>query len=128
MHKIKLFNLSKTSVCVCVCACVWLGACVFVHVLGCEKVCYLNFMLNIYPLPPSTPTIYAQQNSKRSSKDLAGRNEANTRVIFPKADLPSNRHDLELSPVMPGDYVAVQVCSQLVVAKGMFTVKPQQVD
>ncbi|KAK7107160.1 hypothetical protein V1264_015121 [Littorina saxatilis] len=50
--------------------------------------------------------------SKRSDKDLAGRNEANTRVIFPKADLPSNRNTLELSPVERGDYITVQVISR----------------
>ena len=51
-----------------------------------------------------------QQESKRSDKDLAGRNESNTRVIFPKAELPTNRETMELKSILPGDYVAVQVC------------------
>lgn len=55
--------------------------------------------------------VLVEGTSKRSSKDWVGRNEANTRVIFPKAELPSHRQTLELRPVTQGDYVAVQIIS-----------------
>ncbi|XP_076466519.1 mitochondrial tRNA methylthiotransferase CDK5RAP1-like [Babylonia areolata] len=59
----------------------------------------------------SKQLVLVEGTSKRSSKDWVGRNEANTRVIFPKAELPSHRHTLELSSVGRGDYVAVQIIS-----------------
>ncbi|KAL8579579.1 CDK5 regulatory subunit associated protein 1 [Nucella lapillus] len=59
----------------------------------------------------SKQLVLVEGSSKRSSQDWVGRNEANTRVIFPKAELPSHRHTLELRSVSRGDYVAVQIIS-----------------
>lgn len=50
------------------------------------------------------------QPSKRSPLDLAGRNDGNTKVIFPQTEIPdlfsTSQHTREIKP---GDYVAVQV-------------------
>lgn len=59
----------------------------------------------------SRQLVLVEGDSKQSSKDLAGRNEANTRVIFPKAELPCDRHSMEQRPVLRGDYVVVQILS-----------------
>lgn len=51
------------------------------------------------------------QKSKRSEAELYGRNENNTKVIFPKQDVPVEPHALEHRAVSSGDYVIAQVCS-----------------
>lgn len=61
--------------------------------------------------------VLVQGPSKRSPLDLAGRNDGNTKVIFPQTEIPdlfsTSQHTREIKP---GDYVAVQVtgCSSQV--------------
>ncbi|XP_064594483.1 mitochondrial tRNA methylthiotransferase CDK5RAP1-like [Liolophura sinensis] len=53
--------------------------------------------------------VLIEGDSKKSSQDLAGRNDANTKVILPKVEVPSvDGHD-SMRALQPGDYVVVQV-------------------
>lgn len=51
--------------------------------------------------------------SKKSSKDLVGRADGNTRVVFPAEPLPSDISSDDESVLIPGqgDYVKVKVCT-----------------
>lgn len=52
------------------------------------------------------------QKSKRSDKELYGRNDANIKVIIPATSIPINRLDnLSLQEIIPGDFVAVDIHS-----------------
>ncbi|XP_042197875.1 CDK5 regulatory subunit-associated protein 1 [Callorhinchus milii] len=47
--------------------------------------------------------------SKKSEQELCGRNDGNTKVIFPNVDTACNQSSGQLAPVKPGDYVLVQI-------------------
>lgn len=49
------------------------------------------------------------QESKRSAKDLCGRTDGNTKVIFPKEDVPAQPAESNTASVNAGDYVLVEV-------------------
>ena len=49
------------------------------------------------------------QNSKRSADAFASRNDGNTKVILPKAELPVEGSEGICRQAVPGDYVAVKV-------------------
>ncbi|XP_069688767.1 CDK5RAP1-like protein [Periplaneta americana] len=49
--------------------------------------------------------------SKRSLKDMAGRNDGNIKVIFPAEMIPESEDSQELKSIKPGDYVVVQINS-----------------
>lgn len=49
--------------------------------------------------------------SKRSVKDMAGRNDGNTKVIFPAVEIPDSQYSQTLRSIKPGDYVVVQISS-----------------
>lgn len=52
------------------------------------------------------------QKSKRSDKELYGRNDANIKVIIPATSIPINRsNNLSLQEIIPGDFVAVDIQS-----------------
>ncbi|XP_074656899.1 mitochondrial tRNA methylthiotransferase CDK5RAP1-like isoform X2 [Tubulanus polymorphus] len=53
--------------------------------------------------------VLIEGDSKRSIEDFAGRNDANTKVIFQKKTIPSLENCDEFKPMKPGDYVAVQI-------------------
>ncbi|XP_040292572.1 mitochondrial tRNA methylthiotransferase CDK5RAP1-like [Bufo bufo] len=59
----------------------------------------------------STQLVLVEGASKRSASDLCGRNDGNTKVIFP--DLPMASNSLSESEVRarPGDYVLVKILS-----------------
>ncbi|XP_067674131.1 mitochondrial tRNA methylthiotransferase CDK5RAP1-like [Haliotis asinina] len=59
----------------------------------------------------SQQLILVEGDSKKSEHDLAGRNDGNTKVIFPKVDIPSCAGSQQQRVVSPGDYVVVQVTS-----------------
>ncbi|KAF4517725.1 hypothetical protein B566_EDAN013403 [Ephemera danica] len=59
----------------------------------------------------SIQLVLVEGESKRSKLNLAGRNEANIKVIFPTGDIPGSRFSTELQAVQPGDYIVVQVNS-----------------
>jgi len=42
---------------------------------------------------------------------MAGRNDGNTKVIFPAVEVPDSQHSHTLRTIKPGDYVVVQVSS-----------------
>lgn len=49
--------------------------------------------------------------SKRSDKDVVGRNDANTKVVIPNVPIPTSRghHHGDKLTISPGDYIAVQI-------------------
>ncbi|XP_049801240.1 CDK5RAP1-like protein [Schistocerca nitens] len=47
--------------------------------------------------------------SKRSVKNLAGRNDGNVKVIFPATEIPQSKMSSQRKQVAPGDYVAVLI-------------------
>lgn len=47
--------------------------------------------------------------SKRSVKNLAGRNDGNIKVIFPATEIPESETSSEKRQIVPGDYVAVLI-------------------
>ncbi|XP_041354897.1 mitochondrial tRNA methylthiotransferase CDK5RAP1-like [Gigantopelta aegis] len=49
--------------------------------------------------------------SKRSAEELAGKNDANVRVIFPKEAVPNQSNSIQHREIKPGDYVAVKILS-----------------
>ncbi|XP_071112860.1 mitochondrial tRNA methylthiotransferase CDK5RAP1-like isoform X1 [Haliotis cracherodii] len=55
--------------------------------------------------------VLVEGDSKKSVQEFAGRNDANTKVIFPKMDVPSCAGSKQQRVVSPGDYVVVQVTS-----------------
>jgi len=69
----------------------------------------------------SIQTVLVEGTSKRSEDDLSGRNDGNTKVVFPRTPLVErggeeervlavgDRTDLPSSPPCPGDYVAVRI-------------------
>uniref|UniRef100_A0A1B6FBU2 CDK5RAP1-like protein n=1 Tax=Cuerna arida TaxID=1464854 RepID=A0A1B6FBU2_9HEMI len=58
----------------------------------------------------STQLILVEGESKRSKEHLAGRNDGNTKVIIPKIDVcQENCGEGPVSPITPGDYVAVKI-------------------
>lgn len=57
--------------------------------------------------------------SKKSNLHLVGRNDGNTKVIFPDGDIPELSGD-EMLQIKPGDYIAVQInASTTQVLKGI---------
>ncbi|ELT94625.1 hypothetical protein CAPTEDRAFT_178593 [Capitella teleta] len=56
-----------------------------------------------------TQLILIEGDSKRSEYDLAGRNDANTKVIIPKYTLTWNHKDGQERDARPGDYIAVKI-------------------
>lgn len=54
--------------------------------------------------------ILIEGESKRSVKDLQGRNEGNIKVIIPKELIPTSYTSSTYEPIKNGDYVAVHVC------------------
>ncbi|KAL0978664.1 hypothetical protein UPYG_G00173660 [Umbra pygmaea] len=63
----------------------------------------------------STQLILVEGESKRSDKDLCGRNDGNVKVIFPRQEVasqPTNTGtDSHTAPINPGDYVLVKITS-----------------
>ena len=51
----------------------------------------------------------AFQVSKRCSDELAGKNDANVRVIFAKQPVPDQSSPVQQREIKPGDYIAVKV-------------------
>jgi hypothetical protein len=51
------------------------------------------------------------QPSKRSMKDMVGRNDGNTKVIFPAVEIPDSECSHTLQTIKSGDYIVVQVSS-----------------
>ncbi|KAM7308751.1 putative CDK5 regulatory subunit-associated protein, partial [Ixodes scapularis] len=47
--------------------------------------------------------------SRRSAADLAGRNDNNTKVIFPQSLIPESSGSTVRREVQPGDYVVVEI-------------------
>jgi hypothetical protein len=45
--------------------------------------------------------------------DMAGRNDGNTKVVFPATEIPEAEYSNKLQKIKPGDYVVVQVSSGL---------------
>lgn len=60
--------------------------------------------------------VLVEGESRRSQNDLAGRNDSNTKVIFPRASVPESPQSTVHREVDPGDYVLVKVhdCSSQV--------------
>lgn len=58
-----------------------------------------------------TQLILIEGTSKRSENDLAGRNDANVKVIIPKTSIPQigAMNNSDLKPILVGDYVAVRI-------------------
>ena len=50
-----------------------------------------------------------EQESKRSSADLCGRNDGFVKVIFPKSEIAVGSGQSTTRMIQKGDYVAVQV-------------------
>lgn len=59
----------------------------------------------------STQLVLVEGPSRRSDEDLVGRNDGNTRVIFPRTVIPDRRGSERCREVQPGDYVAVKIDS-----------------
>ncbi|KAL5010658.1 hypothetical protein ScPMuIL_012963 [Solemya velum] len=55
--------------------------------------------------------VLVEGESKRSAKDLAGRNDHNTRVIFPNMEVPVHFSTSRQCSVKPGDYAVVHIIS-----------------
>ncbi|RUS82227.1 hypothetical protein EGW08_010003 [Elysia chlorotica] len=56
--------------------------------------------------------ILVEGESKRSSLDLAGRNDANTKAVFPNEPIPyGSENGVEKISAKPGDYVVVELTS-----------------
>ncbi len=53
--------------------------------------------------PPSSLPLLLLQPSRRSSEQLSGRTDGNTRAVFPKDGLPSGES------IRPGDYVEIEI-------------------
>lgn len=53
--------------------------------------------------------ILVEGRSKRSEDDLAGRNDGNIKVIFPKMEIPVSPGSQDLSPIQNGDFIAVKI-------------------
>ncbi|XP_076371810.1 mitochondrial tRNA methylthiotransferase CDK5RAP1 [Tachypleus tridentatus] len=60
--------------------------------------------------------VLVEGKSKRSNHYLAGRNDRNTKVIFPSVPILSGSKSTDLLPISPGDYVVVEIqeCSSQV--------------
>lgn len=52
--------------------------------------------------------ILVEGRSKRSGLHLAGRNDANIKVIFPDDEIPE-KDCSTVAPIKPGDYIVVQI-------------------
>ncbi|XP_074500838.1 mitochondrial tRNA methylthiotransferase CDK5RAP1 [Sebastes fasciatus] len=59
----------------------------------------------------STQLVLVEGESKRSAKDLCGRTDGNTKVIFPKEDVPAQPAESNTASVNAGDYVLVEILS-----------------
>ncbi|KAH8021871.1 hypothetical protein HPB51_018720 [Rhipicephalus microplus] len=61
-----------------------------------------------------------RESSRRSPEDMAGRNDNNVKVVFPKILVPEQPSSSVKKQIQPGDYVVVQIqdCSSQVL-KGM---------
>ncbi|XP_071506956.1 mitochondrial tRNA methylthiotransferase CDK5RAP1-like [Diadema antillarum] len=59
----------------------------------------------------ATQLVLIEGASKRSDKDVVGRNDANTRVVIPNVAIPGSDgcHGNSHSRMNPGDYVAVEI-------------------
>lgn len=68
-------------------------------------ICMINLFFNILLIP---------QRSKRSDRDLAGRNDGNQKVIFPAVSIPEETGSKSVLPIKPGDYVAVEVITSVI--------------
>jgi len=53
------------------------------------------------------------QLSKRSVNDMAGRKHGNAKVLFPAVEIPETEYSNKLQKIKPGDYVVVQVSSDV---------------
>ncbi|XP_801957.4 CDK5 regulatory subunit-associated protein 1 [Strongylocentrotus purpuratus] len=56
--------------------------------------------------------VLLEGTSKRSEKDLVGRNDANTRVVIPNTPIPAcngHHHGNNNQSMKPGDYIAVEI-------------------
>lgn len=42
---------------------------------------------------------------------MAGRNDGNTKVVFPAVEIPDSQYSQTLQSIKPGDYVVVQASS-----------------
>lgn len=57
-----------------------------------------------------TQLVLVEGHSKRSQLDLVGRNDFNTKVVFPDVSIQTNRLELDIMKrIKPGDYVAVEI-------------------
>ncbi|XP_029286987.1 mitochondrial tRNA methylthiotransferase CDK5RAP1 [Cottoperca gobio] len=59
----------------------------------------------------STQLVLVEGESKRSAKDLCGRTDGNTKVIFPKEDVAIQPAESTSASVNAGDYVLVKILS-----------------
>ncbi|XP_058789035.1 CDK5RAP1-like protein isoform X2 [Phymastichus coffea] len=55
--------------------------------------------------------ILVEGESKRSIKDLQGRNDGNIKVIFPNESIPVSKTSTHHEKVKKGDYIVVHVCN-----------------
>ncbi|XP_013788427.1 CDK5 regulatory subunit-associated protein 1-like [Limulus polyphemus] len=60
--------------------------------------------------------VLVEGKSKKSDRYLAGRNDRNTKVIFPSVPIPNGSTSTDLLTISPGDYVVVEIqeCSSQV--------------
>ncbi|KAM4691454.1 mitochondrial tRNA methylthiotransferase CDK5RAP1 [Rhinophrynus dorsalis] len=59
----------------------------------------------------STHLVLVEGPSKRSPSELCGRNDGNTKVIFPETPAEGNQSKENKSRIRPGDYVLVKITS-----------------
>ncbi|XP_001607691.1 CDK5 regulatory subunit-associated protein 1 [Nasonia vitripennis] len=55
--------------------------------------------------------VLVEGESKRSVKDLQGRNDGNVKVIFPNEPIPSSNTSTSYKPIQNGDYIVVHICN-----------------
>lgn len=69
------------------------------------------FQINLknWKYRPIFDSVSILQNSKRSDKQLVGRNDNNIKVIIPKYEIPDRISSSMLKNIKPGDYVCVEV-------------------
>ncbi|KAM7423156.1 hypothetical protein PAMA_010943 [Pampus argenteus] len=59
----------------------------------------------------STQLVLVEGESRRSAKDLCGRTDGNTKVIFPKEDVAVQPAESNTASISAGDYVLVKILS-----------------
>lgn len=56
-------------------------------------------------------------------KDVVGRNDGNTKVIFPAVEIPDSEYSHTLRSINPGDYVVVQVSSSYASSVAIYCIR-----